>query len=82
MCSLIAYEKHGIINEVLDTERLMEGQYWQGWMKRDNEDEVRKMIAHTLDPISKKIMKTSGEKIVSTMPRQMIDWMRSTGLYY
>ena len=72
MCSLIAYEKHDVINEVLETERRMEGQEWQGWMQNDNMTNVRNLIADTIDPIAKKIMKTSGEKVVKTMPKEMI----------
>jgi hypothetical protein len=43
---------------------------------------VRNLIADTIDPIAKKIMKTSGEKVVKTMPKEMIQWFRSTSLFY
>lgn len=45
-------------------------------------DDVKSTLARTMDPFTKKLMGASGDQIVSTMPNKMIEWIRSTSLYY
>ena len=35
-----------------------------------------------MDPFTRKLLGASGEKVVSTMPNKMIEWFRSSSLYY
>lgn len=82
MCSLVAFERQNLIFEYQDANNLMQTKQWQEWMLKDDLDEARKTISRTIDPFTKKLLKASGEKVVGTMPKSMVQWLRATSLYY
>ena len=43
-----------------------------------NRDVLVKKLGKAADPLTKKLMKADGEKVVETMPYEMIEWIRDS----
>ena len=55
---------------------MMETREWQAKISNKNITKVRSVLAETLDPFTQRLMKSSGDKVVATMPKQMVEWLR------